>query len=82
MEELELGTANGRSGDDRIDIDEIKATDLPFTSNSTGWSHKRYLGSLIGKSARAAQGAYEYTTDGATGGIGHRVEGLEPKEEE
>jgi hypothetical protein len=83
-EMLELGSADGRDGDDRIAISEIKTTDLPFTNerlmNKEGWSRHRYLAALIGKSARAAQGAYEYTRDGATGGLGHRVEGLEPSE--
>lgn len=81
-EELELGTANGYRGSDRDDISEIKYTDLPFTTNGVGWSRKRYVAALIGKSARAAAGAYEYIRDGVTGGLGHRVEGLEPKESE
>ena len=82
--ELELGTANGYRLSDRIIIDEIKTTDKPFTSerlmNKEGWSNKRYLAALIGKSAKAAQGAYEYTHNNATGGLGHRVEGLESEE--
>jgi hypothetical protein len=77
--ELELGSAEG-IGSDREIISEIKTTDKPFTNPMGGWSQKRYLAALIGKSARAAQGAYEYTKDGATGGLGHRVEGLEPSD--
>lgn len=84
--ELELGAADGRDGNDRQDIAEIKSTDLPFTTerlmNRDGWSRKRYLAALIGKSARAARGAYEYTTNGVTGGLGHSVEALEGEESE
>jgi hypothetical protein len=82
MEELELGSAEGGEGDREI-ISEIKTTDKPFTNermmNKEGWSSHRYMAALIGKSAKAAQGAYEYTGNGA-GGLGHRVEGLEPSD--
>lgn len=79
-EELELGDANGNDDADRRNIAEIKYTDLPFTSepHQNMWSRKRYLGALIGKSAKAAQGAYEYT-NGHEGGLGHVVKGLEGK---
>jgi hypothetical protein len=76
--ELELGSAEGR-GTDREIISEIKTTDKPFTNPMGGWSQKRYLAALIGKSARAARGAYEYTHDGDSG-LGRIVEGLEPQE--
>jgi hypothetical protein len=70
---------------DRIVISDIKTTDEPFTSepHQKGWSEQRYFAALIGKSARAAQGAYEYTRPhGNSGGLGHRVDGLEPKGDE
>jgi hypothetical protein len=77
--ELELGSSEGR-GSDRNVISEIKTTDLPFTSDA-GWSNHRYIGALIGKSVRAARGAYEYT-HGRDSGLGNIVEGLEPKGDE
>lgn len=81
--ELELGSANGgREGQRRL-IDEIKTSDLPFTSevHQKEWSEKRFLGALIGKSARAARGAYEYTTSTKpNAGLGYLVESLEGEE--
>lgn len=75
-EELELGSAGGNDEMDRQGIAEIKYTDREFSS--VQWCRYRYLATLIGKSARAVAGSYEYTRpDGNSGGLGHRVEGLE-----
>lgn len=80
MEELELG--DGMGGNDSDVIRQIKETDEPFTSEpyQRGWSRKRYLAAMIGKSGRAVQGAWEYM-DGNGGGIyrgtGHAIPELE-----
>ena len=82
MEELELGDGSG--GRDSQIVQELKEDDgRPFSS--VQWDNRRYLGALLGKSVRAVSGAWEYTSafdGGFDSGLGCRVKGLEPKEED
>jgi hypothetical protein len=80
MDELELGDGQGGplSAVARV-VKERSGkvyTDRKYT-NPGGWSRTRYVGALLGKNVRAAQGAYLNTKQQ---GLGYPVPGLEGEE--